>query len=201
MPHPFQMSAGDTALLVIDVQEKLVPKVVEADALVSNIGFLIDAAGLLSMPVQATEQYPRGLGPTVAELARRLPERPDKVAFSCCAVPSVVETFRRAARPKVVLSGIETHVCVLHTALDLLALDFRVFVVADAVGSRYRYDHRWALRRMRQAGAVLTTTETCLFEWVGGAGHPRFKAISALVQERMKRMPLADGTHQPRHTP
>jgi nicotinamidase-related amidase len=189
MPHPFQMSAADTGLLVIDVQEKLVPKVVEAEALVLNIGFLIDAARLLSMPVQATEQYPRGLGPTVPELARRLPERPDKVAFSSCAVPSVVETFRRAARPKVVLTGIETHVCVLHTALDLLALEFRVFVVADAVSSRYHFDDEWALRRMQQAGAVVTTTETCLFEWVGGAGHPQFKSVSALVQERMKRMP------------
>ncbi len=189
MSHPLQMSAGDTGLLVIDVQEKLVPKVVEAETIVLNIGFLLDAARLLGMPVQATEQYPRGLGPTVPELAGRLPERPDKVAFSSCAVPSVVETFRRAARPKIVLTGIETHVCVLHTALDLLALDFRVFVVVDAVGSRYSHDAEWALRRMEQAGAVLTTTETCLFEWVGGAGHPQFKALSTLVQERMKRLP------------
>jgi nicotinamidase-related amidase len=141
------------------------------------------------MPVQCTEQYPRGLGPTVPELARRLPERPDKVAFSSCAVPAVVETFRRQARPKVVLCGIETHVCVLHSALDLLALDFRVWVAVDAVGSRYRIDHDVALRRLEQAGAVLTTTETCLFEWVGGAGHPQFKAISTLVQERMKQLP------------
>jgi nicotinamidase-related amidase len=188
MPHSLQMSAADTGLLVIDVQEKLVPKVVGAAALVRDVGFLIDAARLLGMPVVATEQYPRGLGPTVPELARRLPERPDKTAFSCCAIPSVVETFRRAARPKVVLAGIETHVCVLHTALDLLALDFRVFIVADAVGSRYRPDAEIALRRLEQAGAVLTTTETCLFEWVGGAGHPQFKAVSGLVQERMKQL-------------
>jgi isochorismate hydrolase len=100
----------------------------------------------------------------------------------------VVEAFRRAARPKVVLAGIETHVCVLHTSLDLLALEFRVFVAVDAVSSRYRFDDETALRRLEQAGAVLTTTETCLFEWVGGAGHPQFKAISALVQERMKQL-------------
>jgi nicotinamidase-related amidase len=182
------MSALDTGLLVIDVQEKLLPSIVDARLLVGNIGFLVDAARLLSMPVQCTEQYPRGLGSTVAELATRLPERWDKVAFSSCAVPSVVQTFRQGARPKVVLCGIETHVCVLHTTLDLLALDFRVFIASDAVGARYRVDHNFAVRRLEQAGAVLTTTEGCLFEWVGGAGHPQFKAISALVQERMRRL-------------
>ena len=186
MPHATQMSAADTGLLVIDVQEKLVPLILDAPALVRNIAFLVDGARLLDVPVQCTEQYPRGLGPTVAELAKRLPERPDKTAFSSCAVPSVVEHFRRAARPKVVLAGIETHVCVLHTALDLLALDFRVYVAVDAVGSRYRIDHDTALRRLEQAGAVLTTSEGCVFEWLGGAGHPRFKAASQLVQQRMK---------------
>jgi nicotinamidase-related amidase len=188
MAHAAQMSAADTGLLVIDVQDKLLPKIPGAEALTLNIAFLIDAARLLDMPVQATEQYPKGLGPTVPELARRLPERPDKTAFSSCAVPSVVETFHRAARPKVVLAGIETHVCVLHTALDLLALDFRVFIAADAVGARYRIDHDTALRRLEQAGAVLTTAEGCAFEWVGGAGHGRFKEISRLVQERMQRL-------------
>jgi nicotinamidase-related amidase len=180
------MSAGDTGLLVIDLQEKLLPLILDAPALVRNVAFLIDGARLLGLPVQATEQYPRGLGPTVAELAARLPERPDKVAFSCCAIPAVVETFHRTARPKIVLAGIETHVCVLNTALDLLALDFRVYVPVDAVSSRQRLDHDLALRRLEQAGAVLTTAETCVFEWVGGAGHPQFKAVSKLVQERMK---------------
>lgn len=188
MAHATQMSAADTGLLVIDVQDKLVPRIIDAAALLRNTAFLIDAARLLGMPVQATEQYPRGLGPTVPELARRLPERPDKIAFSSCAVPAVVDGFHRAARPKVVLVGIETHVCVLHTALDLLALDFRVFVAVDAVGSRYRIDHDTALRRLEQAGAVLTTAETCAFEWIGGAGHAQFKAVSTLVQERMKQL-------------
>ena len=186
MPHATPMSAGDTGLLVIDVQEKLVPLIFDAAALVRNIAFLVDGARLLDVPVQCTEQYPRGLGPTVPELAQRLPERPDKVAFSSCAVPSVVEHFRRAARPKVVLAGIETHVCVLHTALDLLALDFRVYVAVDAVGSRYRIDHDTALRRLEQAGAVLTTSEGSVFEWLGGSAHPRFREASKLVQQRMK---------------
>lgn len=186
MAHPTQMSAGDTGLLVIDVQEKLVPKIQAADALVRNIAFLIDGARQLEMPVAATEQYPKGLGSTVAALLPRLPERPDKVAFSSCAVPAVVDGFRRLARPKVLLAGIETHVCVLHTALDLLARDFRVYVAVDAVGSRYAIDHEQGLRRMERAGCILVTSEMALFEWVGGADHPKFKAISGLVQERMK---------------
>jgi nicotinamidase-related amidase len=182
------MSAGDTALLVIDVQEKLLPKIAGADRLLRNLLFLLEAARALDMPAQATEQYPRGLGPTVAGLLPYLPGRPEKVAFSSCAAPGVVDALHRAARPKVVLAGIETHVCVLHTALDLLALDFRVYLPVDAVGARYRLDHDTALRRLEQAGAVLTTAEGCAFEWVGGAGHPRFKEISRLVQERMKHL-------------
>ena len=188
MPHPTQMSAGNAGLLVIDVQEKLMPLIRDAASVTRNIGFLIDAARILEMPVQATEQYPKGLGATVPELARRLKERPDKVAFSSCAVSGLVENFRRHGRSKIVLAGIEAHVCVLQTALDLLALDFRVYIAADAVSSRYSIDYECALRRMEQAGAIVTTSETAVFEWVGGAGSPRFKEISRLVQERMKQL-------------
>lgn len=188
MFHPTQMKASDTGLLVIDVQEKLMAKIPAAEALVRNIAFLVDAAHLLNMPVLATEQYPKGLGPTVPELAQRLPERPDKVAFSCCAIPEVIEKFRSTSRPKVVLAGIESHVCVQQTALDLLALDFRVYIAVDAVASRFQIDHDYALERLQRAGCILITSETAAFEWVGGADHPRFKNISALVQERMKAM-------------
>ena len=188
MPHATQMSAADTGLLVIDVQEKLLPMIPDRERVIRNAAFLVDAARLLDMTVQATEQYPRGLGPTTGELAKRLPERPEKTAFSCCAIPSVVEAFHRGACPKVVLCGLETHVCVLNTALDLLALDFRVYIAVDAVAARYAQDHEVALRRLEQAGAVLTTSEGCVFEWVGGAGHPRFKDVSRLVQERMKQI-------------
>src|SRR5262245_10043520 len=186
MAHPTQMSAADTGLLVVDVQEKLTAKIPPAPTLVRNIAFLIDGARLLGVPVQATEQYPKGLGPTVPELARRLPERPDKVAFSCCAIPGVVEGFHKAARPKVVLAGIETHVCVQQTALDLLGQDFQVYVPVDAVASRADVDHEYALRRLEKAGAILTTAETCVFEWLGTSKHPAFKEVSRLVQERMK---------------
>jgi len=190
MSHPAQMSAGDTGVLVIDVQEKLIPLIPGSAGLIRNIAFLIDAARILQMPVQATEQYPKGLGATVAELAQRLPERPDKVAFSCCAIPSVVDSFRRAARPKILLTGIETHVCVQQTALDLLALGFRVYIPADGVASRYSVDHEHALRRLENAGATITTCESAVFEWIGAAGTPEFKEISRLVQERMKKMEI-----------
>ncbi|MGD9711960.1 MAG: hydrolase [Thermomicrobiales bacterium] len=191
MPHATQMSAADTGLLVIDVQEKLMPLILDASAITRNMAFLIDAAKLLGMTVQATEQYPRGLGATVPVLAQRLPDRPEKTAFSCCAIPAVAETFRREARPKVVLCGIESHVCVLNTALDLLALGFRVYLAVDAISARFRIDHEIAMRRLEQAGAILTTVEGCVFEWVGGASHPRFKDISRLVQERMKSLPAS----------
>ncbi len=186
MYHPSQMSARDTGLLVIDVQEKLVPLVRDSTALLRNIAFLLDGARTLGMPVQATEQYPKGLGATVPDIARRLGQRPEKVAFTCCAVPSIVPGFRSAGRQKIVLAGIETHVCVLQTALDLLALDFQVYIPADAVGSRFPSDHERALHRMERAGAVVTTSETAVFEWVGTAGTPQFKEISRLVQDRMK---------------
>jgi nicotinamidase-related amidase len=181
------MTPADTGLLVIDVQEKLIPFIKDADQVVRNIGFLLDGAKLLDVPVQVTEQYPKGLGKTIPELAARLPPAPDKVSFSCCAIPEVVRTLQQDGRTKVLLCGIETHVCVMQTALDLLALDFRVFAAVDAVGSRYSIDHELALRRLERAGGVLTTVETAVFEWTGGAHHPQFKAVSKLIQERMKR--------------
>jgi nicotinamidase-related amidase len=185
------MSTSDTALLVIDAQEKLLPKIHGAVSVERNIAFLMDAARLLGLPVAATEQYPKGLGPTVPEIRRRFSAEkpaaiPEKVAFSSCDAPGIVDGFRRDARVKVVLSGIESHVCVLHTALDLLGLNFRVYVAVDAVGSRYPVDHEVALRRMERAGCVPVTCEMCVFEWLGSAQHPHFKAASQLVQARMK---------------
>ncbi len=188
MAHPTLMLAGETALLIVDVQEKLMAKIPSADRLVRDLAFLIDAARLAGVEVLATEQYPRGLGPTVPDLARRLPNRPDKVAFSCCAVSGLTEGLRYGRRSRVLLAGIETHVCVLHTALDLLAADFRVYVAADACASRFAVDHEVALRRLGKAGAIPTTAEGAAFEWLGGSTHPRFKEVSALVQGRMKDM-------------
>jgi nicotinamidase-related amidase len=185
MVHPTLMQANETALLVVDVQEKLMAKIPLADAVVRDIAFLIDVAKLTGVEVLATEQYPRGLGATVPALAARLPARPDKVAFSCCAVPGLTEGLRKNRRLRVLLAGIEAHVCVLQTALDLLAADFRVYIAADACASRFPVDREVALRRLEKAGAILTTAETAAFEWLGGSTHPQFKQVSALVRGRM----------------
>jgi len=154
--------------------------------LVRNVAFLIDGANLLQVPVYATEQYPKGLGPTTAELAARLPMRPEKVTFSCCGSAALIDALAKGARRNVVVAGMETHVCVLQTVLDLLNRDYRVFVPADAVASRNLLDHDMALRRLERAGAILTTAETTLFEWLGTSAHPQFKQASQLVQQRMK---------------
>jgi nicotinamidase-related amidase len=184
--HATVMLASETALLIVDVQEKLMAKIPAAAALVRDIAFLIDVAKLVGVEAIATEQYPRGLGPTVSALAAKLPAPPDKVAFSCCAVSGLIEGLRQRRRTRVLLVGIEAHVCVLHTALDLLGAGFSVYLAADACASRYSIDREFALRRLEQAGAILTTVETAAFEWLGGSTHPQFKPVSALVQERMK---------------
>src|SRR5262245_25227370 len=111
MPHPTRMAPEESAVLVVDVQEKLMPKILGAPAIVRNIAFVIDAARLAGVEVLATEQYPKGLGPTVGELASRLPARPDKLTFSCCGVPDLTENLRRRGRRRVLLVGIEAHVC------------------------------------------------------------------------------------------
>lgn len=189
MPHPTRLDPATSAVLVVDVQEKLMVKIPGADAMVRNIAFLLDAAPLVGAEVFATEQYPKGLGPTVAELAKRLPERPDKLTFSCCGAPGLTDGLRRRGRTQVLLVGIEAHVCVLNTALDLLADGFRVYLAVDAVGSRFAIDRETALRRLEQAGVIPTTVETAVFEWMGAASHPNFKKMSALVRQRTETPP------------
>lgn len=180
---PELMSRSDTALLVVDVQEKLIPLIAQHERIVWNIGRLLDGAKILGVRAAATEQYPRGLGPTTKELAERLGDVPEKLAFSCGGCPQVFEELRDAGIFKILVVGIEAHVCVQQTVLDLLADGFRVYVAVDAVGSRHELDYGTALRRMDSAGAALTTTEAALFEWCDAAGTPEFKQISALVRE------------------
>lgn len=165
-----------TVLYVIDVQERLIPAVPESDRVVSRCGRLAEAARILGVRAVLSEQYPRGLGRTVQPLAAVLPPAVEKMAFSCgdCLPPP-------AGADAVVLAGLETHVCVTQTALDMLAAGLNVFVAVDAVASRHAIDHEVALRRLESAGAVLTTTEAVLFEWCRTAEHPQFQAIRRLV--------------------
>jgi nicotinamidase-related amidase len=184
-----RLTAPNSALLVVDVQDRLLAVMPDASGLVRDIGFMLDVANLLNVPVMATEQYPQGLGPTNAELARRLPpDRPAKVAFSCCEAPGLATWLRKLKRNNVIVVGMETHVCVLHTTLDLLAEGLQVFIPVDAVQARFRINHDTALRRLEREGAVPTTAEGVAFEWLGGSDHPQFKAVSQLVQGRMKQL-------------
>lgn len=181
-----RLTPFNSTLLVIDVQDKLLVKMPDAPALIRDVAFLIDAARLLGVPVRATEQYPKGLGPTNAELTRRLPpDMPSKVAFSCCGAPGLLAELQASNRPIVVLAGMETHVCVMQTALDLLDKGLTVFLPVDALQARSRLDHDVALRRLEKAGAVLTSAEATAFEWLQSADHPQFKTISKMIQERM----------------
>jgi nicotinamidase-related amidase len=186
-PHftrsPELMSRDDTALAVIDIQQKLVSLIPGHKWMIWNIRRLIDGAKLLGLPLLATEQYPQGLGGTVTELAGRLDRIADKVAFSSCGCEEFCEQLAAADTPKVLLAGIEAHVCVQQTALDLIASGYRVYVAVDALGSRNETDYATALRRMEMAGVTLTTTEAALFEWCGESSAPEFKQISALIRE------------------
>jgi nicotinamidase-related amidase len=170
------------ALLVVDLQGKLMTRMTDRDRVVSNVVGLVRGARVLSVPVWATEQYPSGLGPTVAEVAALIPDRPGKTTFHCCAVPQLLEQLYGRHVRHVTIAGIEAHVCVAQTALELLDMGFRVQVPADAVTSRRRVDWEFALRRLEHAGAVVSTTESVLFEWTETADRPEFKAISDLVK-------------------
>jgi nicotinamidase-related amidase len=181
---PDLMTPEDTVLLVVDVQEKLVPLIAGAPRILWNLRRLLDGAEATGVKALATEQYPQGLGPTVSELAGRLGSIPSKAAFSCCGCEPFMACLAESGASKVLVSGIEAHVCVQQTVLDLLANGYRVFVPVDAVGSRYKIDYETGLRRMESAGATLTTTESALFEWCQVSGTPTFKKISALVREQ-----------------
>lgn len=182
---PELMSADNTALLVIDVQERLIPHIADHKRIVWNIRRLIDAATILGVRVVGTEQYPKGLGPTVPVLAERLGTLPEKLMFSCRECWNLFNELKNQGIRNLLVTGIETHVCVQQTVLDFLGQGWHVYVAADAVGSRHRIDYEIALRRMEVSGAVLTTTEAALFEWCVRAGTDQFKKISRLVQESL----------------
>ncbi|HEY2154821.1 MAG TPA: hydrolase [Isosphaeraceae bacterium] len=178
-----RFTSDHSALLVVDVQGKLMERVERREPTLANIVRLVKSAELLGIPVFATEQYPKGLGPSVPEVAGLIPQRFEKTTFHCCAAGLVLENFYARGIRKVTLAGIEAHVCVAQTALELMTMNFRVQVPADAVSSRHAFDRDIALRRLELTGAVVTTTEAAIFEWTETADHPQFKAISALIKE------------------
>ena len=180
MTAPQTLDAGRAALVVIDVQEAFRPAVDGFDAVVAATEQLVQGAQALGMPVIVTEQYPQGLGATVPEVCAHLDgtARLPKTAFSAAQA----DGFSLSGRDQVLLCGIEAHVCVSQTALDLLASGLTVHVATDAVASRTQANRRAGLTRMERAGATLTSVEMALFELVGAAGTETFKTIQRLVK-------------------
>ncbi len=179
--------------LVIDFQEKLVPLVDEHDRVVAAACKLLRGLHVFSIPTVATQQYPQGIGLTVA-VVRDLLDRTgavviDKPTFSAWAHPPVREAIMAIDRPQAIVAGIESHVCVLQTALDLRSRDYDVFVCADAVGARGSMDHELALDRLRREGVIVTSVESVLFELCGRCDVPRFKKMLEVI----KSAPAADG--------
>ena len=188
MNHQYRLKVEDTALLVVDMQEKLLPKIMQAGEVLRNASFLVNAAKVLGVPVLATEQYPKGLGPTVEPIRGFLTTVWEKQTFSAVGEGGALDFLKSDARIKVVVVGIEAHICVMQTVLDLLNQGFHVFVCVDAVSSRYAIDVKIALKRMQQAGAILVTAEACVYEWLETSANPAFKEISGMVQERMRQI-------------
>lgn len=183
----FSLERDKAVLLIIDVQERLGTAMEPAkfERLVKNARILVDGARELGIPVFATEQYPKGLGPTVSLIREALPaDAPpvEKLAFSCGAVKEVARRLYMSGRRQVVIAGMETHVCVFQTVRDLLAGGYQPFVARDAVLSRTPENYEVGLSLMKEAGATISSTETVLFDLLGAAGTPEFRKISPLLR-------------------
>jgi len=174
------ITSSRSCLLVIDIQEKLMKAIHEAATVIANSAWLIEIASTLGLPVLASEQYPKGLGPTVARLRKLLPDEliMEKTCFSCTAEPACLERIEICGRDQFILVGAEAHVCVLQTALGLLEHGKTVYVVADCTSSRRPRDAELALGRMRAAGVQVVSREMVVFEWLHKAGTDQFREIS-----------------------
>jgi nicotinamidase-related amidase len=179
------VDAHHSSLLIIDIQERLLPAMHEGAQVISHTQILMKAAEALCLPITISEQYPKGLGKTVPEIANTAATVFEKTSFSCWRDPAMKKHFinhHEQDRPLVIIAGIETHVCVLQTAVDLHQAGFGVFVVADATSSRGPASVDLALARLRQTEIQLINTEMAVFELLGKAGTPEFKALSALIR-------------------
>jgi nicotinamidase-related amidase len=178
-----KLDRSRAALIVVDVQEGFRPAVLDFEQVARNVATLVRAAHILGLPTLVTEQYPKGLGPTVAEVAEHLGVTPiEKVCFSAVDAEGFPSALHGADRDQVLLCGIEAHVCVNQTAEDLIADGAEVHVAQDAVSSRTAENRALGLHKMERSGAVVTSVETALFELLRQAGTPEFKEIQALVK-------------------
>jgi nicotinamidase-related amidase len=181
------LAREQSLLLIVDIQSRLLSAMPEqaAGAVVANSRKLLQASGLLDLPVVLTEQYPKGLGHTDSKLIEALPPSArtfDKTAFSACGSDALMQLLRDGGRRQVVIAGQEAHVCVLQTAFELSERGFQVFVVEDAICSRSESHKANALQRLRHAGIGITNYESVVFEWLRDAVHPDFKTLSALIR-------------------
>lgn len=183
----FKLDADKAVLVVIDIQERLVPAMPEKvyKRLRETVKMLAQAAKLLDVPVVTTEQYPKGIGHTVPELADSCCEKVvEKVSFGCCGEPDFLAAIKETGRTQVVVTGMEAHVCVYQTVLGLLEDGYHVHLLSDAICSRNKTDYLSGVANASQAGAVVTTAETVLFQMLKESTHEQFKAISKFVKER-----------------
>lgn len=174
------LKASESAVILIDVQEKLTPLISGYEQLIAACEWVLSVATTLGVPLILSEQYPQGLGPTLPELNQLCVDavKIEKNHFSCAADTIAFKKIQNLKRKQLVLIGIETHVCVLQTALDLLRHDYEVFVVVDAVSSRALHDKEVAIARMQQQGVQVISKEMALFEWAHLAGTQVFKDLS-----------------------
>ena len=183
----FKLDAEKTVLVVIDVQERLVPAMPEDIylRLRNTVAMLVEVAGLLGIPVVTTEQYPKGIGHTVPELAAACNETViEKVSFGCCGEPNFLKALKNTGRTQVLITGMEAHVCVYQTVLGLLEDGYYVHLLRDAICSRNKTDYLAGVANAGQAGAVVTTAETVMFQMLQESTHEQFRAVSKLVKER-----------------
>ena len=180
----FLLNKNEAVLVIVDIQERLAAVMSERQKVVDNCLHLIEVSKLLNIPILLNEQYPKGLGPTVSEIREvLLPYQPlEKVTFSCCRGESFPNVLAASGRKKVILAGMETHVCVLQTAIDLLKTGYLVHLAKDATCSRTPDNFTTGAEFMRDAGAVITCTETVLFQLLEKAGTDEFKAISKRIK-------------------
>lgn len=173
-----------TALLIIDIQERILPVINNHQIVVDNTLKLIKGFKVLGLPIYFTEQYPKGLGPTTRAILDELGDlKPfDKMSFSCSGAGELFDEFKKKNLSQIVVCGIEAHVCVQQTVLDLIENGFQVNLAADAISSRKEIDYQNALQRMRYHGAEVTTTESILFELLNVCGTPQFKEVSKIVK-------------------
>jgi len=177
-------SRKNALLLVIDMQERILPQIEDASNLTNNTIILIQCCKILNLPVLVTEQYPEGIGPTAAALSTDLGQYPKilKRTFSCCREPLFLKTLETAARKQIIIAGIETHVCVFQTAADLLQRGYAVQVAHDAVGSRTSANKEIGLARMRAKGVDITSVESVVFELLETSACAEFKQILRLIK-------------------